>query len=262
MRRFGITVLAATTAALALSAQAAVAAPGVPSTPAQSTSAKSTAPITYPTLRVEIGRTQEGRPIRAVRQGDPKATRVLAVLGQMHGNEQQAPLVVSAVRRLATRPGAAIWSIVTMNPDGAARGWRYNASWVDLNRNFPTSGRYLGGLSGPWGATQPETRAVAGFLSRLRPDAVVSFHQPFNLVDGDNPKNAAWAVKLANWSGVPVGIASCGGVCYGTLTGWFNRTMPGWALTFELSSSPSQARIDRIAWVLVNKLAPAIQDFR
>ncbi len=274
MKRFVIPVLAATVAVLGVSAQTAAASPGSSPTPIAKTTPVATptaaaatagvrpAAVSYPPLRLEIGRTPEGRQIRAVRQGDPKATKVLVVLGQMHGNEKQAPLVVSAVRRLVTRPGTAVWTIMTMNPDGAARGWRYNAAWIDLNRNFPTSGRYLGGLSGAWAWTQPETRAVAGFLTRLRPDAVVSFHQPFNLVDGDNPKNVAWAVKLAAWTGVPAGIASCGGACYGTLTGWFNRTMPGWAMTFELSSSPTQAHIDQVAWVLVNKLAPAIRDFR
>ena len=43
---------------------------------------------------------REGRPIVAVRQGNARATKVLLVLGQMHGNETRALLVVDAVRRL------------------------------------------------------------------------------------------------------------------------------------------------------------------
>ncbi|HQZ85124.1 MAG TPA: hypothetical protein PLB21_05765, partial [Actinomycetota bacterium] len=120
MKRFVIPVLAATVAVLGVSAQTAAATadssptpltkttPAATPTAAAATAGVRPAAVHYPPLRLEIGRTPEGRQIRAVRQGDPKATKVLVVLGQMHGNERQAPLVVSAVRRLVTRPGTAV----------------------------------------------------------------------------------------------------------------------------------------------------------
>jgi carboxypeptidase D len=33
--------------------------------------------------------------------------------------------------------GSEIWIMPSMNPDGTERGWRYNANFVDLNRDFP-----------------------------------------------------------------------------------------------------------------------------
>lgn len=213
---------------------------------------------------VVIGRSWEGRPIVAVRQGNARATKVLLVLGQMHGNETRAPLVVDAVRRLKaqTPSNVAIWTIRTMNPDGAARGTRRNAHDVDLNRNFPYLWSASVNYPAPRSVSEVETRAMYNFLRFVRPDVVVSFHQPFGLIDGDSPKSLPWAYFLSNYTGVPVGIAGCSGPCYGTMTSWFNARFPGWAMTFEFGSYPSQALIDRTARTLVTVLPPRVIDYR
>ncbi len=213
---------------------------------------------------VVIGRSWEGRQIVAVRQGNAQATKVLLVLGQMHGNETRAPLVVDAVRRLKaqTPSNVAIWTIRTMNPDGAAHGTRRNAHNVDLNRNFPYLWSASVNYPAPRSVSEVETRAVYNFLRFVRPDVVVSFHQPFGLIDGDSPKSLPWAYFLANYTGVPVGIAGCSGPCYGTMTSWFNARFPGWAMTFEFGSYPSQALIDRTARTLVTVLPPRVIDYR
>lgn len=230
-------------------------------TSGEAVSAATTSPRVLP-WAIVIGRSWEGRRIVATRQGDPRATKVLLVLGQMHGNETRAPLVVDAVRRLGTPKNVAIWTIRTMNPDGAARGARRNVRDVDLNRNFPYLWSASVNYPAPHSVSEPETRAMYDFLLRLRPDAIVSFHQPFNLIDGDSPKSRPWAGFLAAWTGVPVGIAGCSGPCYGTMTSWYNARFPGWAMTFEFSDYPSQALIDRTAWVLVRQLAPRLVDYR
>ena len=66
------------------------------------------------------------------------------------------------------------------NPDGLAAGTRKNARGVDLNRNFPYHWANLDGNyeSGPKPASEPETRAMMRFLRQVRPDWILSFHQP------------------------------------------------------------------------------------
>ena len=73
------------------------------------------------------------------------------------------------------------------NPDGLARGTRKNAHGVDLNRNFPYRWADLDGSyeSGPRAGSEPETRAMMGFLREIRPSRIISFHQPLHGVDTD-----------------------------------------------------------------------------
>lgn len=207
-----------------------------------------------------VGKSSQGRAIVAVRQGDPRASRVLLVVGQMHGDERRAPLVVDEVRRLTPPPGVAIWTIRTLNPDGAAHRTRRNARDVDLNRNFPYRWSSHVVRPGPRAASERETRAMMTFMTAIRPDAMVSFHQPFGLIDAGTGKAERWGTFLAARTGVPVGYASCGGPCAGTMTSWFNATLPGWALTFEYGRNPSNALLRKTARALVNELAPAIED--
>ena len=131
-----------------------------------------------------IGRSAQGRPIRALRVGSPRARVNLLVVGAVHGNELAGQAVV---RRLAgTRPprGTALWLVEDANPDGARAGSRHNANGVDLNRNFsyrwaPLDGTYE---SGPGAASEPETRALSAFIDRIRPRVTLWYHQALRMV--------------------------------------------------------------------------------
>ena len=120
-----------------------------------------------------------------------------------------------------------MWVLPTYNPDGLAAGSRRNAHGVDLNRNFPYGWVDLDGNyeSGPGPASEPETRAVMAFLREVRPARVLSFHQPLLGVDTDT-KDPAFARRVARALGLPSHTLDCGGVCHGTMTGWFNHTLP------------------------------------
>jgi murein peptide amidase A len=195
--------------------------------------------------RMLLGRSRSGRPIVAVRQGAAEATRVLLVLGQMHGSEPQAPRVVAALRRSEPPAGVQLWTVATMNPDGRAVGSRYNAAGVDLNRNFPNHWSPRLHYPGPAPGSEPETRAMLRFLTFLQPDAVLSYHQPFGIIDVTGDKTAAWAKRLARWTGLQRGVASCVTVCGGTLAGWINARLPGWAITIELPASVTDDLVQR-----------------
>ncbi len=187
-----------------------------------------------------VGRSVQGRAIVATRQGPATAPYVLLVLGQMHGTESRGRDVVAAVRRLAPPSQVQVWTIVSMNPDGAARGSRPNAHGVDLNRNFPylwspgyTNRAYFWPGRAP--ASEPEVRAMMPFLDRLRPDLVVSLHQHFNAVDLGTGKARIWSLRLSAALHLRAVDVPCStGPCHGTLTQWFNQDHPGVGVTVEL----------------------------
>lgn len=187
-----------------------------------------------------IGHSVQGRPIRAWRLGRPGKRRIV-LISTMHGNEPHTRRILATLRDGREIRGIDLWVVPVLNPDGLARGTRRNARGVDLNRNFPWSWRDLDGNyeSGPRPASEPETRAVMRFLRKVRPRRVISFHQPLHGVDTDT-KDSRFARRLARGLRLPRKSFTCGGVCHGTMTGWFNRTFPGAAVTVEYGARPSR----------------------
>ena len=197
-----------------------------------------------------IGHSADDRPIKAWFRGDPKARRVLLVIGQMHGNEKAGIDTVAYIRKhLRPRRGTAVWLIASINPDGRAKNTRRNAHGVDLNRNWPTSGWSGAGrgsltYGGPRKASEPETRAMMRFLRKVKPDYIASLHQPFGTI-GRTGKDKAWEARLKRLLGMPLrhlGVGTPSGKTSPTLTGWYNRYLGkhGTATTIELSGSPSK----------------------
>lgn len=200
--------------------------------------------------RTVIGTSVQGRDIVAFRLGEPARPRVRTVvlLAAMHGNEA-APSQI--LRRLVKgRPiiGLDLWVVPTYNPDGVAAGTRKNANGVDLNRNFPHDWADLDGSyeSGPRPASEPETKAMMDFLDRVDPAAILSFHQPLTGVDTDT-KDPRLARRVARKLELPRRTLDCGGTCHGTMTGWFNHSHEGAALTVEYGAHPSRHRMRRVA---------------
>jgi len=166
-------------------------------------------------IRVEeIGRSREGRPIRAFRlAGDgPAPGPRLLVTAQIHAVEYVGSYVARRVARLlaeshgrdaeatALLDAAEVVVVPLLNPDGAERIWRargrtrlgwarFTQAGVDPNRNFPfvpvagrnawNSGRDAPGSAyyrGPHPLSEPECRALAGFARRERFCGAVNFH--------------------------------------------------------------------------------------
>lgn len=188
---------------------------------------------------VFVGKSARGRQIVARRQGDPLSVNVLLVVGQMHGSEPAGLRVVKRLRRQAVDADAQIWTIRTMNPDGAARRSRYNVRGVDLNRNFPGTWRRTS-RTGHRAGSEPETRAMMRFISRLQPTGVLSFHQPWNTtLSVCDTRSAYWVRRSADLMGLrPPGTPrSCGGWLPGTMNRWTVRHTPAWFVTVELTSN-------------------------
>lgn len=202
--------------------------------------------------RKVIATSVDGKEIVARHYGELTAPVQLVVIGQMHGSE---PGGQDVVRELSTRTmpaGVGMWLVVTMNPDGDRRGTRANAHGVDLNRNFP-SGWQAGPRKrgtywpGPKAASEPETRGMVAFLKQVRPTAVLSYHQAFDVVDITHKRSRPAGRKLAAWMGERAAIVPCAGPCHGTLTQWVDSHLGAIALTVELDHRVSAAEARRAA---------------
>ncbi len=190
-----------------------------------------------------IGKTVNGRKIRAYRLGEAGAP-VMVLLATMHGNEAAPRQILRSLMRGPEVHDIDLWVVPTYNPDGMATGARKNAHGVDLNRNFPYRWKDLDGNyeSGPKPASEPETRAMMKFLKAVKPRRILSFHQPLYGVDTDT-KKPKFARRVAKALRLPAKRFDCGGVCHGTLTQWYNHKFSGTALTVEYDARPSRRRM-------------------
>lgn len=195
-----------------------------------------------------IGVTSEGRNIVAKFQGDPTATSVIVAIGQMHGNEPGGRRVIHALRDRTLGPGVGLWTILTLNPDGAKRDTRVNARGVDLNRNFPDrwrpQARYFPGRHA---GSELETKAAMEFLDRVKPSLVISYHQAYNVVDNSMPRSRPLARDYAKLTGLDVRRVPCMGPCRGTMIGWLGHHTDANGFTVELPGRVRESLADRHA---------------
>lgn len=123
-----------------------------------------------------IGTSVEGRPIKAIKITDnPGVEEVepeVRLIGAHHGNEKISYMILFYfLQRLANEYNSPLssdftrlvnntelWVVPMMNPDGVYHNWRYNANWVDLNRDYSYMWDGSGGSPSPF--SQPETCAI------------------------------------------------------------------------------------------------------
>jgi hypothetical protein len=172
-----------------------------------------------------IGRSEQGRAIRALRVGSPRARVKVLVVGTVHGNEQAGRAVVARLRRVRPPRGTALWLVSDANPDGSAAGTRHNANGVDLNRNFPYRWQPQDGVyeSGPGPASEPETQVLQRFIERERPRVTLWYHQALRMVvksTGDPKLERLYAAR----GGLPRRALPR---YHGTAISWQNTTFRG-----------------------------------
>jgi succinylglutamate desuccinylase len=192
-----------------------------------------------------IGHSVRGRPIWAWHVGDPDAARTAVAMAVIHGDEPAPRQILRAIRDGRPVKGINLWLLPTVNPDGLARRTRHNAHGVDLNRNFPYRWAHLTGTysSGPRPASERETRVLMRFFADVRPDRVVSFHQPLHGVDTSSRQARTFAYRLARMLDLPRKRLVCGGVCHGTFTEWYMHKYHGLAVTVEYGEHPTGHRM-------------------
>ncbi len=209
----------------------------------------STAPLDRPAVveKRVIGHSVRGRPITAWRLGERGEPKVL-LIATMHGDEGAPRQILATLRDGRPIHGLNLWVVPVYNPDGLAAHTRKNAHGVDLNRNFPYHWADLDGTyeSGSRPGSEPETRAMLHFLKQIRPNWIVSFHQPLDGVDTVT-KNHRFSRRLSRALNLPRKSFTCGGVCHGTMTGWFNSRFKGSAVTVEYGAHPGRHRMTKMA---------------
>jgi N-acetylmuramoyl-L-alanine amidase len=172
-----------------------------------------------------IGHSEQGRPIRAMRVGSPRARVKVMVVGTIHGNEQAGRAVIARLRRARPPRGTAVWLVDDANPDGTAANDRHNARGVDLNRNFPYRWQPQDGVyeSGSGPASEPETRVMQSFIERERPRVSLWYHQALRMVvksTGDPKLERLYSVR----SGLPRRSLPR---YHGTAVSWQNHSFTG-----------------------------------
>jgi protein MpaA len=203
-----------------------------------------------PTSRhVLLGRSTQGRPIRAVRLGDPASPRKALVIGNIHGDEPAGVRIARALRRRsASVKGIDLWVIETVNPDGLRRGVRQNARGVDLNRNFPfrwqptTRGtRYYGGRRP---LSERESRVIYRWIPRIQPAVTIWYHQPWGAVLVPCHGKAPIERRYARRAHSPTSCRGDG--LRGTAMTWQNDRFPrGHAFVVELAGGGVTATVVR-----------------
>lgn len=151
-----------------------------------------------------IGRSVEDREIRVRANFDlsvlPAPPKTTLIIGGTHGNE---PATISLVESFTEGPAWAAlrdFPIVLLplaNPDGYARGTRYNARGVDLNRNCGFNWRADSeepAGPGPW--SEPENIALREFILSSQPARIVSLHWALAEIDADGTQSTALAQAM------------------------------------------------------------------
>ncbi len=186
---------------------------------------------TSPT-RLGFGRSVQGRPLVAVRVGDPNSPNKALVVGVIHGDEPAGASVTRQIlRRFREIGGVDLWVVKAVNPDGLAHHTRRNAHGVDLNRNFPY--RWQGGVPassgyypGPHPFSEPESRAVRELVRQIKPRVSIWFHQPWDQVLAPCHGAVPLQRHFSQVSGIP--LKRCRGAhLRGTAISWQNHTFPG-----------------------------------
>jgi hypothetical protein len=164
----------------------------------------------------------QGLPIlwRDYRPGRSKQTpRRVLLVGGIHGDELSSVAIsFEWMRRLADQEKQPFhWRVVPcLNPDGvlAKLPKRVNARGVDLNRNFPTPDwdakalRYwkertkndVRRYPGPKANSEPETRWLVEQVRTFKPDAIVTVHAPYGILDFDGPRTPPQRLGFLNLS--------------------------------------------------------------
>ncbi len=130
----------------------------------------------------------------------------ILMLGGIHGDEYSSVTIMFKWMRILDKyhSGLFHWKVAPLvNPDGLLqkKSQRMNANGVDLNRNFPNNGNPHASLEywkkraysdprrypGKEPASENETQWIVELIKEFKPDAIVTVHAPFGIVDYDGP---------------------------------------------------------------------------
>ena len=155
-------------------------------------------------FKCSLGRSVEGREISAHANFDlalqPPPAHGTLLIGGTHGNEPATVCLLEDFLRGSRWTGLHEFPIVVLpvaNPDGTARGTRYNARGVDLNRNCGFNWRAdCDEPPGPAPWSEPESAALRDFILVVRPAKIVSLHWALAEIDADGVQSTGLAQAM------------------------------------------------------------------
>ncbi len=194
----------------------------------------------------QIGNTVLGKPIYGIKIG--KGTRCIGLIGAVHGSESGPEIIVYALERFLSSQRGLLDSIsLVAVPDGNwdqrqknCLGYPYfiytNAAipyGVNLNRNFSSPhwneccDALDGWYRGPSPGSEPETKAIMGFLNSVRPSMILSYHAvgPLSgkeLYPGKTDDDDAYINEAGKW-------AQAYGASAVVWEPWSGGTLSNWA---------------------------------
>lgn len=191
------------------------------------------------------GKSLEGRPIIGEVIGDGPET--VLIMATIHGNEYAGtPLVARLSQHLRRYPhlaaGRRVVLMPIVNPDGYHHRVRYNASGVDLNRNFPADNFAATSQHGSAPLSEPESRVIFDVLEKYNPSRIVSIHQPLDCLDYDGP-GGDLAESMGRWTSLPVKRL---GSRPGSLGSYVGLTMGVPIITMELRKGDEKKSDDTL----------------
>jgi protein MpaA len=212
----------------------------IPPTPPAATTIPPAVTATTPAVRTEppsgiersyeIGQSVEGRPITVIERGT-QGGKVVLVVGVIHGNEPAGVQIVRDLVVARVPEGIHLYLVDVMNPDGLAHDTRTNAHDVDLNRNFPYRWAPLGQpgdwqYAGPGPGSEPETQAMVAFISEIRPELAVWYHQDLYRLSPATGAKGLLVQRYADLTGLPI-VPVTGGTYTGTASPWQENVISG-----------------------------------
>lgn len=218
-----------------------------------------------------IGSSVKGRSITAYSFGS--GTNTIVYTGTIHGNEVSTrALMLRWIDELEMNPRSipvdkTVVIIPVANPDGYAVGTRTNANNVDLNRNFATSdwrsditttdNTPFPGGGGKTALSEPESQALAGYVARLKPRLVLSYHSIGGLLvanqAGDSLTRASTYARLSGYSNT-TGVSNTFDYSVsGTADDYYGEVLGVSSVLIELGShtDPQFARNRDAMWAMI-----------
>ena len=170
--------------------------------------------------------------------------KTLLIIGVMHGDEWQGEALIEKMMEYPPQKNRLLF-IPCLNPDGKEKNIRQNANLVDLNRNYPTKNWALSKKDDYYGGDSPsseeETKFIIKTLELYPPDAILTLHNPYKIVNYDGPAQEI-AKKFSHLNNYPlqedIGYPTPGS--FGTYCG-IERNIP--TITLEL---PDEEDIEKL----------------
>lgn len=158
---------------------------------------------------------KNNKEIKLIEISVPNPNKTVLIIGVTHGDEPQGKfLIENYIKKLEedyvfprTDIKHRLLFIPCLNPDGLELKTRQNANEIDINRNFPTknwarepfASEYFGGENA---ASEIETKFVMEILEEFKPNAILTIHAPYKVVNYDGPAEGI-ALNISEIIGYP-----------------------------------------------------------